>query len=198
MNCFKTISQTTEEHLFKEKKSKFFAQAFVVENEEEIKSIIENVRKLHPNAGHVCYAFRINPLDPKWRANDDGEPNNSAGMPINGQIQSFDLYNVLITVTRYFGGVKLGVGGLISAYKEATKMALESAEIIEKDIEKTFTLVFDYAQMNKIMRIIKEKNIQIINQNLTENCELFVVINVQYAEKFESWFDGVYPAIIIK
>jgi putative IMPACT (imprinted ancient) family translation regulator len=119
-------------------------------------------------------------------------------MPIYGQIQSFDLYNVLITVTRYFGGVKLSVGGLISAYKEAAQMALESAEIIEKDIEKTFTLVFDYAQMNKVMRIIKEKNIQIISQNLTENCEMTVSVNIQYDETLPSWFENVFPAITIK
>jgi putative IMPACT (imprinted ancient) family translation regulator len=118
-------------------------------------------------------------------------------MPIYGQIQSHELYNVLVTVTRYFGGVKLGVGGLISAYKTAAQLALESAEIIEKTIEKTFTLTFDYAQMNKVMRIIKEKNIFINNQNLTENCQLTVTISMQHAQAFSSWFADVFPAIKI-
>lgn len=197
MDSFKTIRQTTVEILFKEKKSKFYAQAFLVDDETSIKNILETLRKLHPNAGHVCYAYRIDPVQPKWRANDDGEPNNSAGMPIYGQIQSHELYNVLVTVTRYFGGVKLGVGGLISAYKTAAQLALESAEIIEKTIEKTFTLTFDYAQMNKVMRIIKEKNIFINNQNLTENCQLTVTISMQHAQAFSSWFADVFPAIKI-
>jgi len=197
MESYKTITRDSLEILVKEKKSKFYAQAFSITQEEQIKPIIEKLRKIHPSAGHVCYAYRINPLQPKWRANDDGEPNNSAGMPIFGQIQSFDLHNVLVTVTRYFGGVKLGVGGLISAYKLASQMALESSEIIEKAIEKNYTLTFDYAQMNKVMRIIKEKNIAIINQILSENCEIVVSIGIQNASMFNSWFDGVFPSITI-
>ena len=197
MEIFKTINGLSEEILFKEKKSKFFSQVFHVTDEEEIKLILENVRKNHPQAGHVCYAYRIQPLDPKWRANDDGEPNNSAGMPIFGQIQSYDIYDVLITVTRYFGGVKLGVGGLISAYKEAANLAITSINIIEKTIEINYTLSFNYDQMNKVMRIIKEKNIQIINQNLTENCEITTSISIKYKNHFESWFDNIFPKIKI-
>lgn len=197
MEVYKTIKGFSEEILFKEKKSKFYAQIFHISNEEDIKPIIETIKKTHPQAGHVCYAYRINPLIPKWRANDDGEPNNSAGMPIFGQIQSFELFDVLITVTRYFGGVKLGVGGLISAYKEAAKLALESSSIIKKTIEKTFILSFGYDQMNKVMRIIKEKNIQIINQELTESCQIEVSVSIKFQDQFEGWFEGIFPAIKI-
>jgi putative IMPACT (imprinted ancient) family translation regulator len=107
-----------------------------------------------------------------YRANDDGEPSNSAGMPIFGQIQSFDLTNVLVVVVRFFGGTKLGVGGLISVYKTAAQMALEQAEIIEKTIDIHFRIHFDYKNINKVMRVIKEKNLTIISQKMDSNCEI--------------------------
>ncbi len=107
-----------------------------------------------------------------YRANDDGEPSNSAGMPIFGQIQSFDLTNVLVVVVRFFGGTKLGVGGLISAYKTAAQMALEQAEIIEKTIDIHFQIHFDYKNINKVMRVVKEKNLTIISQKMDSNCEI--------------------------
>lgn len=197
MEFYKTILKTSEEILFKEKKSKFIGQIFPVNVEDEVKPIIENLKKQHPTAGHVCYVYRINPLQPKWRANDDGEPNNSAGMPIYGQLLSFDLFNVLVTVIRYFGGVKLGVGGLISAYKETAQLTIASSDIIEKKIEKIFTLTFDYAQMNKVMRIIKEKQIEMINQKLTDHCELTIIIGIIQSEHVHDWFSGIFPEVII-
>ena len=181
-DTYKTIASISTEVLFKEKNSKFFGYAFPVITEEEIKEIIEGLRKTHFSARHWCYAYQIGVEKIQYRANDDGEPNNSAGMPIYGQIQSFEVTNVLVVVVRYFGGVKLGVGGLITAYKTAAQMALEQAEIIERTIDKHFIITFTYAQMNIVMRIIKEKCIQIIAQKMEIDCEIEIAIrkkNVQ-------------------
>jgi uncharacterized YigZ family protein len=135
-DTYRTLATPSEEVLFKEKNSKFFGLAFPVTNEEEVKNILTEIKKAHFSARHWCYAYQIGTEKIQYRANDDGEPNNSAGMPIYGQIQSFDVTNVLVIVVRYFGGVKLGVGGLISAYNTAAQMALENATIIEKTIDK--------------------------------------------------------------
>ena len=123
-DTYNTIDFTPEEILFKEKNSKFFGYAFPLSTEEEIKPLIDNLRKQHPNAGHFCYAYQLGTNTISYRANDDGEPSNSAGMPIYGQIQSFSVTNILIVVVRIFGGVKLGVGGLISAYKTTAQLVL--------------------------------------------------------------------------
>src|SRR5690554_6378673 len=159
-DAYKSIDKPSEETLFKEKNSKFFGYAFPVKNEDEVKTILEQVKKQHYSARHWCYAFQTGTVkNIYFRANDDGEPSNSAGMPIYGQIQSFDVTDILVVVVRYFGGVKLGVGGLVTAYKTATQMALEQADIIEKTIDVHFLIHFDYKNMNKVMRVIKEKNI---------------------------------------
>jgi uncharacterized YigZ family protein len=162
----------SEEILFKEKNSKFFGYAFPITSEEEVKPIIDNLRKKHFNAGHFCYAYQLGTAKTTYRANDDGEPSNSAGMPIFGQIQSYDLTNIIVVVVRFFGGTKLGVGGLISAYKTAAQLALEQAEIVEKTIDIHFKILFDYKNINKVMRIIKEKNLNIISQKMDSNCEI--------------------------
>ncbi|RDI53686.1 IMPACT family protein [Flavobacterium glaciei] len=168
-DTYNTIEFPSEEVLFKEKNSKFYGYAFPIQSEEDVKPLIETLRKLHPNAGHFCYAYQIGSETPTFRANDDGEPNNSAGMPIFGQIQSFSVTNVLIVVVRIFGGVKLGVGGLISAYKTTAQMVLESCEIIEKTIDIHFNITFDYQNMNKVMRVIKEKKIEMVSQEMEIN-----------------------------
>jgi uncharacterized YigZ family protein len=167
-----TINQPSTEVLFKEKNSKFFGYAFPINSEEEVKTHIESLKKQHFSARHWCYAYQIGTDKIQYRANDDGEPNNSAGMPIYGQIQSFNVTNILVVVVRYFGGVKLGVGGLITAYKTAAQMALEESEIIEKTIDIHFLVHFDYKNMNKVMRVIKEKNITIVAQKMEESCEI--------------------------
>ena len=131
-DTYKTILEPSEEVLFKEKNSKFFGYAFPILNEEDVKVHLEQLKKQHFSARHWCYAYQIGTEKITFRANDDGEPNNSAGMPIYGQIQSFEVTNILIVVVRYFGGVKLGVGGLISAYKTAAQMSLENAQIIDR------------------------------------------------------------------
>ena len=143
-DTYKTILEPPEEILFKEKKSKFFAYSFPIISEEEVKPIIEELKKKHHTANHVCYAWQLGIENLNYRANDDGEPNNSAGMPIYGQIQSFEVTNILVAVVRIFGGTKLGVGGLISAYKTAAQLSLEKAIIIEKIIQEEFQLLFEY------------------------------------------------------
>ena len=181
-DTFKTIASPSTEILFKEKNSKFFGYAFPLTTEDEIKSHLDNLRKKHFGAGHFCYAFQLGKETLFFRANDDGEPNNSAGMPIYGQIQSFGLTNVLVVVVRFFGGVKLGVGGLISAYKTAAQMALEESVIQEKTIDVHFQISFDYKNMNKVMRIIKEKNLEIISQQMKESCQIKIATRKKNAE----------------
>ncbi|WP_291134727.1 IMPACT family protein [Flavobacterium sp. UBA7663] len=191
-DLYKTIDFPSEEVLLKEKNSKFFGYAIPVTSEEEVKENLERLRKEHFSARHWCYAYQIGTEKIQYRANDDGEPNNSAGMPIYGQIQSFEVTNVLVVVVRYFGGVKLGVGGLISAYKTAAQMALENATIIEKTIDKHFIISFGYAHMNKVMRIIKEKNLQIVSQKMEMDCEIEISIRKKNAQNLLDTFESLY------
>lgn len=191
-DTYKTIAAASEEVLYKEKNSKFFGYAFPVTTEEEIKEILERLRKEHFSARHWCYAYQIGTEKIQYRANDDGEPNNSAGMPIYGQIQSFEVTNVLIVVVRYFGGVKLGVGGLISAYKIAAQMALENSEIVERTIDKHFIISFGYANMNKVMRIIKEKNLQIVSQKMEMDCEIEIATRKKNVQNLLDTFENLY------
>jgi uncharacterized YigZ family protein len=191
-DTYKTISSASVEVLYKEKNSKFFGYAFPVSNEEEIKEHLDRLRKEHFSARHWCYAYQIGTEKIQYRANDDGEPNNSAGMPIYGQIQSFEVTNVMVVVVRYFGGVKLGVGGLISAYKTAAQMALENSEIVEQTINKFFTISFGYAHMNKVMRIIKEKNLQIVSQKMEMDCEIQISIRKKNVQNLLDTFENLY------
>ncbi len=191
-DTFKTIAFPSTEILFKEKNSKFFGYSFPILSELEVKPIIDTLRKQHPNAGHYCYAYQIGTENIVYRANDDGEPSNSAGTPIYGQIQSFDLTNVLIVVVRIFGGVKLGVGGLISAYKTTAQLVLETSEIIEKTIDIHFIVSFDYKNMNKVMRVIKEKNIGIVNQKMELSCEIEIVTRKKNAEILFDIFNSMF------
>ena len=197
-DTFKTIASPSNEILFKEKNSKFFSYAFPITTEEEIKSHLEKLRKEHFGAGHFCYAFQIGTDTNYFRVNDDGEPSNSAGMPIYGQIQSFGLTNVLVVVVRFFGGVKLGVGGLISAYRTAAQMALEEAEIIEKTINIHFQISFDYKNINKVMRVIKEKKLEIISQQMQENCQIEISTRKKNADLIFDIFTTLFEVDIKK
>jgi uncharacterized YigZ family protein len=158
--------------LFKDRGSKFSGYAFPVYNEEEIKVCIAELKKLHPSATHHCYAFRLGADKLAFRANDDGEPSNTAGKPILGQIQSKDLTNILIVVVRYFGGTLLGVGGLINAYRLAAADAIQNAVIIEKTVNDVYEITFDYLQMNNVMKIIKDEELKIISQQSELSCLL--------------------------
>ena len=191
-----TITQPSAEVLLKEKNSKFLGYAFPITSEEEVKIHIENLKKQHFSARHWCYAYQIGADKIQYRANDDGEPNNSAGMPIYGQIQSFGVTNILVVVVRYFGGVKLGVGGLITAYKTSAQMALEAAEIIEKTIDVHFEVHFDYKNMNKVMRVIKEKNLTLISQKMEETCTLEIATRKKNAKSVFGVFDGIFEVEI--
>jgi uncharacterized YigZ family protein len=196
VDIFKTIKSASEETLFKDKNSKFYGFAFPVNNEDQVKNELEKVKKIHPNAGHHCYAYQIGVEDIIYRANDDGEPNNSAGMPIYGQIQSFDITNVLIVVVRYFGGTKLGVSGLINAYRSSAKITIESSEIIEKIVEVYFKIIFDYDMMSKVLRILKEKNIEIIQQKLELNCEYIIAVRKKESKSILEFFKNLYKVEI--
>lgn len=182
MDTYKTISAPSDEILLKEKNSKFFGYAFPVTDESDVKVHLERLKKQHFGAVHWCYAWQIGTESVSWRANDDGEPSNTAGMPIYGQIQSFGLTNVLVVIVRFFGGVKLGVGGLIAAYREAAKMTLEASDIVEKTIDIHFRISFGYADMNRVMRVIREKNLDIVSQKMDMDCEIIVATRKQYAE----------------
>lgn len=191
-DTYKTIATSSEEILFKEKNSKFFGYAFPVTSEEEIKNHLDILRKQHYGAVHFCYAFQIGTDKIQYRANDDGEPSNTAGAPIYGQIQSFGLTNILVVVVRFFGGIKLGVGGLISAYRTSAQMALEASEIIEKTINIHYIVSFDYKNMNKVMRVIKEKNLEIISQNMNESCEIEIATRKKNAEQIVDIFNNLF------
>lgn len=197
-DTYKTLSKPSEETLLKEKGSKFVGYAFPIETEEMAMAYLESIREKHKNARHFCYAYQLGTEQIYFRANDDGEPSNTAGMPIYGQIQSIDLTNVLVVVVRYFGGTKLGVGGLISAYKNSAKMALEISEIIEKTIDSFYEIRFDYKDINKVMRIIKEKNLTIVEQHLELNCQIVVSVRKSLEEILESAFESLYEVKLKK
>lgn len=196
-DAFRTLKKPSKGVLLKEKKSKFFGYAFPIKSEKEVKPIIETLRKKHPTAGHVCYAWQIGHADLYYRTNDDGEPNNSAGKPIYGQIQFYKVTNVLVAVVRIFGGVKLGVGGLISAYRSTSKFALESAVIIEKTIQQEFQLSFEYVDIDKVMRIVKQRQLQIVSQQMQTNCRLVISVRQSQTEQVEAVFENI-PSIKVK
>ncbi|WP_339609103.1 YigZ family protein [uncultured Planktosalinus sp.] len=195
-DTYKTIEKSSNETLFKEKGSKFFGYTFPVSNETEVNNALEQVKILHKSARHFCYAYQLGSESIYYRVNDDGEPSNSAGMPIYGQIQSFDVTNILIVVVRYFGGTKLGVGGLISAYKTSAKLALEASKIVEKTIDIRYEVVFDYQNINKVMRIIKEKNLDVVNQQLEVDCKIWLSIRKSKAKEVEKLFESIYEVNI--
>ena len=196
IDSYKTILQASKEGLFKDRGSKFYGYAFPVTNEEEIKEKIELLKKQHYNARHWCYAWQLGKKYDHYRANDDGEPSNSAGMPIYGQLQSFNVTNILVVVVRYFGGTKLGVGGLIKAYKNGAKLALENSIIIHKTIDEVFLIKFEYPEMNTIMRIIKDENISIINQKMELDCQFIISIRKKEAIRIFKIFENTYKVSI--
>ena len=198
MDTYKTIAAPVEEVIFKEKSSKFLGYAFPVTSEEEIKAHLEAVKKAHFSARHWCYAWQLGyGRHQRYRANDDGEPNNTAGIPIYGQIQSFELTNVLVIVVRYYGGIKLGVGGLVQAYKTTAQLTLQETEIEEKLITEELVINFDYPLMNKVMRIVKEQNLTVTAQHLTESCELHLAIRQSDYAKVEEIFNNLYGVVLV-
>lgn len=198
MNCYKTIEASVEGIIFKEKKSKFIGYAFPIESELEVKSLIENLRKTHPQARHVCYAYRTGIRGENFRTFDDGEPNNSAGTPIYGQILSFGLTNVLVAEVRYFGGVKLGVGGLVSAYKTTAQLTLEQAVIIEKEPSCAYKIRCNYKDLSHVQKIVKNVNGETLQIETVADCKLEVRIPESEEQRFLELLERLYQVEVEK
>jgi len=194
-DTYKTITTSTE-GIYKEKGSKFLSFAIPVTTADEVRGIVKNFRKEYYDARHVCYAYMLGAERKDFRANDDGEPSGTAGRPILGQINSRDLTNVLIIVVRYFGGILLGTGGLVVAYKEAAVDALNQAEIVEKTIDETITIHFDYVLMNDVMRIVKDTNAQILHQDYDNQCSMQLSIRKQDAGLLTSKLQKIHELTI--
>lgn len=173
------------EAIFKDKGSKFLAYAYPVENDQQIKEILNQLKKEHHTANHHCYAYRLGADKMNFRANDDGEPNNTAGKPILGQIQSNDLTNVLIVVVRYFGGTLLGVSGLINAYKNSAADVIKVSSIIEKQILFNYSIQFYFEHLNDVMKLLKQLDCKITNQQFDNNCEISFSIRKANSEQCE-------------
>lgn len=170
------------EGIYREKGSKFIALAYPVGSVDEIKDILALLRKRYYDARHVCYAYMLGPERTEFRSSDDGEPSGTAGRPILGQINSRQLTDVLVVVVRYFGGVLLGTGGLITAYKDAAADALEHASIVERRVETALTISFEYPMMNEVLLRIREHNARLIAQELKLECTLQVLISLSASE----------------
>lgn len=171
--------------IFKDKGSKFLAFAFPVENDAQVKEALLQLKKEHPSANHHCYAYRLGADKLNYRANDDGEPNNTAGKPILGQIQSNDLTNVLIVVVRYFGGTLLGVSGLISAYKSSAAEVINECKVIEKFISFNYTINFPFEHLNDVMKLLKQLDCKITAQQFDNDCEISFSVRKANSEAFE-------------
>ena len=196
-DTFLTISESGK-GLYKEKGSKFIAYTYPVKSEEEIKSQIQELKKKYYDARHHCYAYILGPNKDKYRANDDGEPGNSAGNPILGQIRSRKLTNVLIVVVRYFGGTKLGVSGLIHAYKTAASEALENTPIIEELVLDHMAIEFEYPQMNDVMKIVKDYNLEITHQQMNLKCNFQILVRQKFSEEVSTKLQKIQGLILSK
>ena len=185
---YRTIALPTESN-FRDRGSKFIGYAFPVTNEEQIKHHLQHLRKVHPSARHVCYAFRINPLNEYWRANDDGEPSSSAGKPILGQIRSLELQNVLVAVVRYFGGTLLGVPGLINAYREAAAEALQTADIVEKIVTVELTATVNYDKMGDVMKWVKDSHYDYQSPVMTDTFSITILIPARTMAEVKQLFE---------
>lgn len=188
-----TISGPSEA-TFRDRGSKFIAYAFPVNNEQEIKEHLAALRKEHPSANHHCYAWRLGPCAEAFRANDDGEPSNSAGKPILGQLQAKDLTNVLIVVVRYFGGTLLGVSGLINAYRQSTAEAINNATIEEKFILFEYKIDFSFEDMNAVMKILKDTESKIVQQDYNEINSIIFRTKKRLSEKLEECVKQLYKS----
>jgi uncharacterized YigZ family protein len=195
MDIYQTIEQESQGY-FKDKGSKFYAFAFPVKNEEEIKEKLQSLRKEHHSARHHCYAWRLGSEEITFRANDDGEPSSTAGKPILGQLQSFNLTNVLLVVVRYFGGILLGTSGLINAYRSAAADALKNAEIKQKTIEREIILDFTYNEMAEVMNVIKHENLTVIYTRFEEKCNLVFSVRKSEIDKVTAIFSNIYGVSI--
>lgn len=192
-DSYKTIKTPTEAILHKDRGSKFYGIAFPISSSDEVNDLIAPLRNTYPKAGHHCYAWKLGAGDNNYRANDDGEPSHSAGDPILGQINSYELSDVLVVVSRIFGGTKLGVGGLITAYREGARLALETATIITRTITGSVVISFEYPQMSQVMRYIDEQQFKIGSQHLTERCEITIAVPLSQVDQVTATINTMYP-----
>ena len=188
-STYQTIKKPVNDQLFKDRASKFIGDAFPVKDEDDVKKRLAEIQEKHSKANHHCYAYSLGYDEAYVRYNDDGEPSNSAGKPIYGQIYGFDVTNVLIVVTRYFGGTKLGVGGLINAYKTTAQLCLNEAKIIEKEITKQLEVRCEYDQMNEVLKLVKKENLSIVDQELQLNCRYVLAININQFSGIKQQFE---------
>ncbi len=179
---YKTIKKPAES-LFKDRGSKFIGFACPVKNETEVKDLLDKLRMKYHDASHHCYAWRLGPEKEHFRSNDDGEPSNTAGKPIMGQIQKHDLTNIIIVVIRYFGGTLLGTGGLINAYRKAAADALEQSAIITETVDEVYDIEFPYSAMNMVMKVLKEEQAEQVMQDFSMKCAIRVRIPLNKSEK---------------
>lgn len=179
---FSSIASPVENIILKEKGSKFIGYAYPINSEEELKHLLQKIREEHPKATHHCYAFRMGINGENYRANDDGEPSGTAGLPIYNQLLAHDVTNILLIVVRYYGGTKLGVSGLVKAYKESAKMTLENSEIITKELQEKIEIKFPFAQQNHIFTLLNKFDTKIIDFTSEENCTILAAIKVSQKE----------------
>ena len=191
-HAYITIKSAVREILLKEKGSKFIGFAFPVNNEKELKTALDNLREEHPKATHHCYAFRLGINGENYRANDDGEPSGSAGLPIYNQLLAHNLTNILVVIIRYYGGTKLGVSGLVKTYKESAKLTLEHAEIITKELETELEIEFKFSQQNIIFSLLNKFDAKVLNFDAQENCKIIAQLKLSEKEKISEQLSEMY------
>lgn len=194
-DLYKTIIKTSE-GLYKDRGSKFIARVFHVKNVEEVRENILQLKKEFHDAKHFCYAYRIEPENESLKSSDDGEPAGTAGKPILNQILSFELYDVLVVVVRYFGGTKLGVSGLIKAYKTAAFEAINVAEVEEGVISRRMKISFDYPLTSEVMKLIHEAQIKIVEKKFSGTCKLTLEVERKQMEKIKRSFSKIFGVAI--
>jgi len=195
-DTFLTIASESS-GVYRDKGSKFLAFAYPVSSEEEVKEKVDFLRRKYFDARHHCYAYRLGADGSRYRANDDGEPANSAGKPILGQLVARGVTNVLVVVVRYFGGVLLGVGGLVQAYKQAAADALANAGIVTDAVTESYQLTFAYPEMNRVLKVVKDMNIECFGQNFKLNCALNVKVRKSKVEEMKKRLEAVESLNII-
>lgn len=189
---YRTLRTPVEEIVYKDRKSKFIGYAYPVRSEKEIKVRLEALKNRYTDANHICYAWKIGITNPNYRVQDDGEPRNSAGIPIYGQINSLELTNIVVFVVRYFGGVKLGVGGLISAYKATARNTLDLGDIQKQWISCRYQVTFDYSQMNTVQRLISRLQLEIVERKMEEEATLLIKVPLSKKLRFLDSVNALY------
>jgi uncharacterized YigZ family protein len=192
LNSYKTISGPVYSDVLKIKKSKFIGIAYPVKTEQEVSDALKQIKAEYSSASHYCYAYKLGVAQIYTRTNDDGEPSNSAGQPILGQIKAFDLTDIMVLVLRYYGGTKLGMGGLISAYRQSAQLVLSQANIIEKELTRSIELRFKYAQLNKVMRLLKRYDLSISSQQMDLDCQLTIQVPRRLIEEVMQGYESIY------